>query len=107
MCVVSMVMDHYREEWGPRVPQWPQGAGTGIFPPPNITIGQVQPAVTDAEIVEFRKLLDRAREYDKRHNEPDCELDEKRLALKKIAKELGVDISFVDTPPSDQQLPTR
>ncbi len=70
MCVVSMVMDHYREQWQPRVPQYQ----------PVIT-----PQVSQAELDEFRRLLERAREYDKRHAEPDCELDE----------QLGVEIAFV------------
>lgn len=80
MCVVSMVMDHYREKWQPTT--------TGTF----ITWPQMP---TQEEIDEFRRLLERAREYDKRHNEPDCELDEKRQALKKIADQMGIDISFV------------
>lgn len=99
MCVVSMVMDHYREQWEPRVvplqtwPSYPLG-GAGISQPANITIIQ-QPAISAAEIDEFRKLLDRAREYDKRNNEPDCELEEKKQAIKTIAERLGVEISFL------------
>lgn len=84
MCVVSMVSDYYREQWEPRTqPTWV----------PTI-IGE--PAVTDAEIREFRKLLERAREYDRRTGQPDCELAEKKAALKAIAEKLGIDISFVD-----------
>ena len=52
--------------------------------------------ISQEEVDEFRRLLDRAREYDLKNNEPDCEMDEKRQALKKIAKSMGVDISFVD-----------
>ena len=81
MCVVSMVMDHYRERWEPM--RW---------------ITYPEPAITQEEVEEFRRLLDRAREYDKKHNQPDCELDEKRAALKKIAEEMGIDISFIDPP---------
>jgi hypothetical protein len=43
----------------------------------------------------FRDLLKRAREYDKRMNQPDCELDDKRKELRKLAKKLGVEIAFV------------
>lgn len=85
MCVVSMVTDYYREQWEPRIPQ-----------PYFIPMPGSQPAVTDAEILEFRKLLERAREYDRRTGQPDCELEEKRAALKAIAEKLGIDISFVD-----------
>ena len=89
MCVSSMVMDHYREKWTPYVQQ----PSPQIVPWPFPV--QTQPAITDAEIAEFRKLLERAREYDKRNNEPDCEIDEKRQAIIAIAKQLGVEISFL------------
>lgn len=42
----------------------------------------------------FEELLRRAKKYDEEHNQPDCELDEKRQALKRIADELGVEIRF-------------
>lgn len=43
----------------------------------------------------FEQLLKKAREYDEEHNEPECEMDEKRKALQKIADELGVEIKFL------------
>lgn len=88
MCTVSMVMDHYYEKWYPVV--YPTQT-------PNVTIAVTgEPPITDEEIREFRKLLERAREYDRRMNQPDCEMAEKKDALKKLAKALGVDISFID-----------
>lgn len=94
MCTVSMVMDHKWDEWNrryptptapPVVPPW-----ITPFAPPVIA-----PMPTQEEIAEFRRLLERAREYDKRNGEPDCELQEKRDRLKKLADELGVKIDFV------------
>lgn len=82
MCSVSMIMDHYWEKWQPHKDY--------IFPLPPL----VSPITWD-EIQEFRRLLERAREYDRKHNQPDCELEEKRQRLKNLAAELGVDISFV------------
>lgn len=81
MCVVSMIMDHYRDKWAPMVPQQPF-----VWPVPYT------PPITPEEIAEFRRLLDRAREYDRRNNEPDCELEEKKEAIRKIAKALGIEI---------------
>lgn len=81
MCVVSMIMDHRQDEWQ-RLLQQPYVPTTPIVP--------------QHEVDEFKRLLDRAREYDKKHGEPECELQEKKDALKQIAKVLGVDISFVD-----------
>lgn len=106
MCVVSMVMDHYREKWEPLLPQTPWPLAPNIPDPyrqadPDEVrkaleqFGPKQPAITKEEVEEFRRLLERAREYDKRNQEPDCELDEKRQAIKDIAKQLGVEISFL------------
>ncbi len=89
MCVVSMIADHYYDRWKPYrtdpPTQWPN-----TFPPaPTPTRIPSQ-----AEIDEFHELLRKAREYDKRNNEPDCELEEKKKRLNDLAKELGVKIEF-------------
>lgn len=108
MCTVSMIMDHYGDKWRPLVPQITPWHQQPYVPDPKEAAEQAErmrqlfapkpPAITPEEIAEFRRLLDRAREYDKRNNEPDCELAEKRDALKVIAAALGIDISFVDQP---------
>ena len=54
------------------------------------------PLPTQQELDEFRRLLERARKYDKDNGEPDCEMEEKKRRLKLIAEAMGVDISFVD-----------
>ncbi len=88
MCVMSMVMDWKKDEWQDKYPL--------IFPStPPIQYPSVYPLPTKEEIDEFRRLLERAREYDRKNNEPDCELDEKKKILKDMAERLGVDISFV------------
>jgi hypothetical protein len=85
MCTVSMVMDHYWDKWQPYQPS-----------NPFVPIGVVPlPAISKEEIEEFRRLLERAREYDKRNNEPDCELAQKRERVKRLAEELGVKIDFL------------
>jgi hypothetical protein len=83
MCVVSMVMDHYQDKWKPLL-------STSPLAPLSAT-----PPITAAEIEEFRRLLERAREYDRRHGQPDCELDEKKENLRRLAKYLGVEIAFL------------
>ena len=85
-----MIYDHYSERWGGTLPYAPNGNYPVTTWPP--------PGPTPQEVEEFRKLLERAREYDKKNNEPDCELAEKKAALKKIADSLGIDISFIDKP---------
>lgn len=90
MCVVSMVMDHFHDKWKdyqlPPVTPLPWGSVNITYPSP----------ITPEEINEFRKLLERAREYDKKNNEPDCELQEKKELVKQLAEKLGVKIDFLD-----------
>lgn len=82
MCVVSMVTDHFTEKWRPLVSDEPYLK--------RVT----QPLIPQADIDEFYRLLERAREYDRKHNEPECELEEKKETLRKLAKQLGVEIKF-------------
>ncbi len=97
MCVVSMITDFYYEKWKEQIipPPWdnngkiipPQG-GSGTSPPTT-------PAITPEEIEEFRKLLERAREYDKKNSEPECEMQSKKDLIKELADKLGVKIDFI------------
>ena len=119
MCAVSMVMDHYRDRWYPRVPEpfYPYVHPDPVKPVDWAEFAEKlkqfqrqvkpsEPAITDEEIREFRKLLERAREYDKRMNQPDCEMDDKRNVIKRIAAILGVDVSFVDEPTTSDEAAT-
>jgi hypothetical protein len=88
-----MIMDHTQNEWWRK---WQDALRTGVDPGPfPSTKG---PPVTQEEIDEFRRLLERAREYDKRNNEPDCEMESKKQKLRDLAKELGIEdkIQFID-----------
>ena len=87
MCTYSMIVDARIDDWQRRYPYGVTG-GTAI--------PYTQPQVPNQqELEEFRRLLDRAREYDKKHGEPDCELEEKRARIKALADELGVKVEFV------------
>ena len=85
MCVVSMVMEHYINRWQPLVQPVPVPYPFPV-PAPRMP--------THEEVSEFHRLLERARKYDAEHNEPDCELEEKRQLLLKLAKELGVELQL-------------
>lgn len=94
MCVVSMIMDHYEDKWKHYVPQQPWTTGPGIYVVPPLTNEEINQIRQDA--IELRKLLERAREYDRKNNEPDCELEEKRKKVKELAKLLGLgELDFV------------
>lgn len=96
MCSVSMVMDHTYDEWWRRyyddhptlVPQPTAPYTVPIYPQPVRL-------PTQEEVDDFRRLLERARQYDKDHGQPDCELEDKRRKIKDLAEQLGVDVSFV------------
>lgn len=47
------------------------------------------------EVLDMKDLLKRAVEYDKRNNEPHCEMEEKVALLKKVAELFGVDLSDI------------
>lgn len=97
MCVVSMVGDHYRDVWtdpnrngwhtGPSVPNMPI-----ILPSP---ISREEFDALKKEVLEMKALLKRAKEYDERNNEPECEVDEKMDLLRKVAKLVGIDLDDV------------
>lgn len=104
MCVMSMVMDHRYDEWYRRLhqpvlpnirPPWnPYDQIPFPQQPPYVNTPS-PPTITQQEIDEFRRLLEKAKKYDEEHNQPDCELDEKKQKLKKLAEELGVKIDFL------------
>ena len=108
MCVVSMVMEHYLDKWQQPDPRFTNpfpSIGVGVIPstpwPPPARPPVNMP--TQAEVDEFHRLLARARKYDAEHNEPDCELEEKRQLLLKLAKELGVELQL--TPAAKESTP--
>lgn len=93
MCVVSMLMDHYKDKWTD--PFYPRPIQPSILPSPVQPWPPIQPQISPLEVEEFKKLLERAREYDRKNNEPDCELEEKKQQVKKLAEDLGVKIDFL------------
>lgn len=111
MCVVSMVMDHYRDRWEPmRWDPLPAPVMPGVFPtnpiPPFFT-PMAQPFSREEfdqlkrDVEEMKKLLVRAKEYDRKNNEPDCEMAEKADFIRKIADFVGVDLKDVIGTPKE------
>lgn len=109
MCVVSMVGDHYRDNWFPEKKSYikPYYPYVPYSPEPKeIDIPQVIQDIFNSkevtrkefealrkEVLEMKKLLQRALEYDKKNNEPDCQIEDKVSLLKKVAEAVGVDLS--------------
>lgn len=104
MCVVSMIGDHFRDKW--TNPGGYGAAVTAISPSmPNVMIRPITPVGRDEfealkrEVEEMKALLRRAKAYDERNGEPDCEIDEKMDVLRKVAKLVGIDLNDVIGPP--------
>lgn len=93
MCSVSMVGDHFRDQFNQR--DWFK----------DFAKYQALPAISRQEFDELKRevegmkaLLKRAKEYDERNGEPECEIDEKMDLLRKVAKLVGVELNDVLKP---------
>ncbi len=84
MCVVSMVMDHYTEKW---------------FRPYQIDFSNppTRQEFDDLkkDVLEMRELLKRAKIYDEENGQKDCELEEKKEIIRKVAEAVGIDIEEI------------
>ena len=112
MCQVSNVIDFYYDKWrNPNLPynpiippSYPYNPGPDpstptppYYPTPIIpTVPLPYPMPSKDEIDEFRILLDKARKHDKENGEKDCGIEEKKVRFRKLAKELGIDVTFID-----------
>ena len=101
MCVVSMTGDYFDEKW--RKNQSIIWISTGNIPNSTGFYPQINPEVTKQEfeqlkkeVLEMKELLKRSIEYDKKNNEPHCEIAEKIITIKQIANLLGVDLNDLD-----------
>lgn len=91
MCVVSMVMDQYRDN----IPSWPQKPTIVVQPFTFDLTLEAWKADIERRLAEMERMVLAAKEYDRKNGEPDCELDSKRVALKKLAEEMGIEIKFL------------
>ena len=100
MCVVSMVGDTFNDRWKDQFPQFIPG---DINPHPDTRRAfTYEPSITRAEFEALRRevelmkaLLTRAKLYDEKNNEPDCEVEEKVALLKRVAEMVGVSLDDV------------
>lgn len=99
MCVVSMVGDYYGDKWKqPKsFPPDPneQISILDLMKYPSSTISRQEFDSLKTEVLEMKELLKRALDYDKRNNEPNCEMEEKVALLKKVAEYVGVTLEDV------------
>jgi hypothetical protein len=121
MCVVSMIGDHYHDKWKDfDWEQWRQNPpwiipGTSPYTNPINPIPQQfpfeeKPTVSRweyeqlrKEVEEMKQLLIKALDYDKKNNEPDCQIDDKLATLRKIAELVGINLDDILGPKKDDK----
>jgi len=87
MCTVSMIGDHFNDKW--TQPPYQQ-IFTNI---PDVSRAEFE--ALKKEVEEMKALLKRAKEYDEKNNEPNCEIEEKMAMLKKFADAVGISLDDV------------
>lgn len=102
MCVFSMVGDHYTGKWQDYFPGIPAPGGAGGTGQPSAApLTPVLPASAaelDAlrkEVLEMKELLRKAKLYDEKNGEKDCEKEEKIHILKKMAEVFGISMEDI------------
>ena len=98
MCVVSMVIDDWRNRTPWKLPIEP--LPTQPINPDNKTYpfnpaSQEEVDALKGELEALKKLLKAAKTYDEETGQPGCEKEELVQALKTLAKEVGVDLQDV------------
>jgi hypothetical protein len=82
-----MVGDHFHDKWNqPLYQQY----FTNI---PYISREEFD--ALKKEVEDMKQLLIKAKIYDEKNNEPNCEIEDKVATLKRIAELMGVDLSEV------------
>lgn len=82
-----MIGDHFNEKW--KQPPYQQ-IFTNI---PDVSRAEFE--ALKKEVEEMKALLKRAKEYDEKNNEPNCEIEEKMAMLRKFADAVGIDLDDV------------
>lgn len=91
-----MIGDHYSQQWV-RPGQWQQEAG-GTTPIILTSIDQISRQEFEElkrEVLTMKELLIKAKAYDEKNGEPNCEMEEKVKILKKVADLVGVSLEEI------------
>lgn len=97
MCTVSNIGTAWGGAFPNRYP-WIQPYVPPTAPPiPTVIPGVSQDEFNrlKREVVQLRKLLRAAKDFDAATGQPDCEVDEKVALIRKIAEFVGVDLGDV------------
>ena len=110
MCVVSMVMDHYKDKWNPLFPKpwdavpypdYPNQPSTlpgTPLDPVKINIDNITREEFDQlrrDVLEMKELVKRALKYDQDTGQPDCENEKKIALVRAVAEAVGINVDDV------------
>jgi hypothetical protein len=107
-----MISDHYQDKWNPGNP-YPYNP---FHPSPttapsktDLTNFIINPKITRSEfdalkkeVEEMKQLLIKAKIYDEKNNEPNCEMENKIEFLKQVAAFVGVSLEDVFSTKNEQ-----
>lgn len=101
MCVVSAVGDNWRDTfpkkypaWEDTVKYWPMVQNpTSVVKDADLESIRAEIASIRSDMLELRKLLKAAIEYDEKTGQRHCETEDKIALIKKVADAVGVDLS--------------
>ena len=93
MCIVSMISEDYYQKYPQR---WPEMPIPTVSTPSILTISG-HPTLADfealrSEVESLRTLLLKAKKFDKKTGQENCEMGEKVEFVKKLAAMVGVDM---------------
>lgn len=101
MCVVSYVGDYWREtfperypDWEDKVKYWPViNNPTSVIK--DADLEQIRSELNSIrnEMIELKKLLKAAIDYDEKTDQHHCENENKIALIKRVAEAVGVDLS--------------
>ena len=86
-----MIGDHYDNKW--KQPDYNQLLNRINTSPIDVT--RVEFEALKKEVEDMKELLKKAKIYDEKNGEPNCEMESKISKLKEIAELMGVDLSEV------------
>lgn len=88
-----MIGDYYKDNFGNR--KWYDTVVNSPVVLPQPQISKEEFDSLKKEVMEMKELLRRAKIYDERNNEPDCEIEDKMEILRKIAALVGINLDDV------------
>lgn len=104
MCVYSMIMNYFHQKWRyylipPYVFPMPIDPTITEDIKPSLPYSPITPGLpkqlTEEEVEDLRQLLEKANKYNKETGQHDYENETKKKQLKDLAKQLGIEISFL------------